>query len=68
MLQCNLSERVLFSEWKRLVPAASLMTVRELAAARGAAEDDLVFHRPVCRGSSREVAAQGLPTTRAQGL
>jgi hypothetical protein len=69
MLQCNLSVRVLFSEaWKRLVPAASLMTVRELAAARGAAEDDLVFHRPVCRGSSREVAAQGLPTTRAQGL
>jgi hypothetical protein len=67
MLQCNLSVRVHFSEvWKRLVPAASLTTVRELAAAQGAAEDDLVLHRPVCRGSSREVAAQGLASTKAR--
>jgi hypothetical protein len=67
MLQCNLSVRVLFSEaWKRLVPAASLMTVRELAAARGAAEDDLFCHRQLCHRSSRGTAALGQPTTRVR--
>ena len=50
MIQCNLSARVLLPKaWKRLVPVASLMTVRELAAARQAAEDDLLCHRPICR-------------------
>jgi hypothetical protein len=63
MLQYKLSARVLFPEArKRLVPAGSLMTVRELAAARQAAEDDLLSHRPVCLGSFREIAAQGRPT------
>jgi len=59
MLQCNLSARVLFPEaWKRPVQAPPLMTVRELAAARGAAADDLLFHRPVCRG---RLPVQALP-------
>jgi hypothetical protein len=66
-LQCNLSARALFPEaWNRPVQALLLIMVRELAAARQAAEDDLLFHRPVCRESSREIAAQGRPTTKVR--
>jgi hypothetical protein len=44
--------------WNRLVQAASLMTVRKLAADRQAVEDDLLSHQ-----SSPETAELNRPTT-----
>ena len=59
MPRCSLWAPVRLPEaWKRLVQAAWLTRVRELAADRQAVEDDLLCHR-----TSRE-AELGRPTTR----